>query len=292
MRILVLGASGMLGHRAWLDLGTDYEVWGTLRVSTPKLVELAGAQAHRLLAGVDVDNPNSLVEAFDKVKPDVAINCIGLIKQRQAEIDHLRAIDLNSRLPHQLANLCRLTGSRLIHISTDCVFSGKKGMYTEDDISDAEDVYGKTKFLGEITDQSHCLTIRTSYVGHELASNYGLLDWFLSQKREVLGYTNAIFSGFTTTAFVEILRSCILPNANLSGLYHISSDPISKYDLLQLFNDSYGKQLIIKPASEVMIDRSLDSSQFRLAAGFSPPDWPDMVRSMADKNSSIYRREA
>ncbi len=277
MKILILGGTGMLGHRLWLDLSQQHDVWATARGSASSLPDFLPKQ--RLVPHVDAASFDSIVGAFSAVKPEVVINCVGLIKQR--DIDPLNAIDLNARLPHQLARLCGAAGARLIHISTDCVFSGKKGMYTEDDTPDAYDVYGKTKNLGEVTNQPHVLTIRTSLIGREIANHASLLEWFLAQRGKCGGYSKAVFSGFPTYAVAQWLNDIVLPRADLHGLYHVSAAPIDKYTLLQLFKDAYRHDIDIIPDERVVIDRSLDSTRFRQATGFAPQDWQTMVATMA-----------
>lgn len=281
MKILILGGSGMVGHRLWMALSKVHSTWGTIRNTTFPSPEVPLIQRNRIISGIDVVHFERIVEALSVAQPDLVINCIGLIKQHEKSKEPLAAIELNARLPHQLALLCKATSSRLIHISTDCVFSGKKGMYSEDDPSDAEDIYGKTKFLGEVIDQPHCLTIRTSFIGRELTTRYGLVEWFLAQNQKVTGYQKAIFSGFTTHSFADMLRDYVLPRPDLQGLYHISVGPISKYDLLHLFNTVYNKNLEIVPDTDKVLDRSLDSTRFRQATGFKPPAWPAMIEAMA-----------
>ncbi|MBN1450059.1 MAG: SDR family oxidoreductase [Anaerolineales bacterium] len=281
MNILILGGSGMVGHHLWMELSRTHDAWGTIRSVASALPDIPNILREHIISGVDATHLESIIEAFTIAQPDLVINCIGLIKQHEKATDPLTAIDLNARFPHQLALLCQATGSRLIHISTDCVFSGKEGIYIEDDPSDAEDIYGKTKLLGEVIAQSHCLTIRTSFIGRELTTRYGLVEWFLSQNQKVTGYQKAIFSGFTTQAFAKMLRDHVLPRPDLHGLYHISVEPISKYDLLHLFNAAYNKNLEIVPNVDIVIDRSLDSTRFRQATGFKPPAWQDMIEAMA-----------
>jgi dTDP-4-dehydrorhamnose reductase len=174
----------------------------------------------------------------------------------------------------------------MIHLSTDCVFSGRKGQYVEQDASDAEDLYGRTKFLGEVA-YPHAITVRTSMIGRELRTRYGLVEWFLSQKSAVKGYRKAIFSGFTTDELSRILLHYVLPRPELSGLYHVSSEPISKYDLLLFVKASFGYPIDILPDEELIVDRSLDSTRFRQATGYQPPAWEAMIDELKE-NSRIY----
>lgn len=229
----------------------------------------------------DIEDVDALVRVFDRHRPTVVINCVGLVKQLSDAKDPLAAIPINAVLPHRLARLCALAGARLVHFSTDCVFSGDKGMYVEDDLPDARDVYGRTKLLGEV-DYPHALTLRTSIIGHELAGNHSLISWFLSQPGPVRGFTRAIFSGFPTVEIARIIDNHVLPRPDLSGLYHLSAAPIDKYSLLKLVAGVYGKDIDIIEDPSVIIDRSLDSSRFRAATGFLPEDWPTLVRRMHD----------
>ena len=281
MKILILGGTGMLGHRLWMDLSRTHETWATLRGGIGGIPALPHVDRERVVEGVDALHFESVIRAFGAARPDVTINCIGLIKQQKRAKEALPSIDLNARFPHQVAALCAATGSRLIHISTDCVFAGTKGLYTESDPVDAQDVYGRAKALGEVVHEDHVLTLRTSIIGRELFSHYGLLEWFLSQPGPVKGFTKAIFSGFTTAVVADILRDVILPRPDLHGLYHVSAAPINKYDLLRMVDDAFGRHTEIVPDDSVAIDRSLDSTRFRMETGFAPPAWPDMVAGLA-----------
>lgn len=280
MRVLVLGASGMLGNAMLevLDQRNNMNVYGTVRSASAKQF-FSPEMAKKLIPGCDVENQDALQKVFADTRPDVVVNCIGLIKQVAEANDVVPALQINAVLPHRLSRLCDLTGSRFVHISTDCVFSGSSGGYTEEDESDAKDVYGKTKFLGEVHDP-HCLTLRTSIIGHELQSNHGLIDWFLSQQHQCKGYTKAIFSGLPTVALARLVSDIIIERPNLSGLYHVSSEPITKYDLLKLVAEKYNKSINILPDESVKIDRSLNDSRFRAITGYPKQDWNSLVQQM------------
>lgn len=280
MRILVLGASGMLGNAVLrvMDEKQDWEMFGTVRSSnvSPFFSEKIG---QRLIIGCDAGDHDALVSVFAQVRPNVVVNCIGLVKQLADADDPLRAIPINSLLPHRLAGLCALVGARFVHISTDCVFSGEQGGYTENDFSDAKDLYGKSKFLGEV-DYPHAITLRTSIIGHELQSVHGLIGWFLSQQDRCKGYKRAIFSGLPTVVLAQIIRDVVIPRPDLSGVYHVAAQPISKYDLLRLVADIYGKSIEIVPDDQQVIDRSLNTDRFRQATGYEAPDWPELIKLM------------
>lgn len=281
MRVLVLGASGMLGSAVFreFDGHAPHEVWGLVR-NEAFLPYFSPAQQSRILTGVNVLDEVALRAAFERVRPDVVINCVGLIKQKEDVEDPLVVLPINAMLPHRLALLCAPGNVRLLHISTDCVFSGRKGMYTEDDPSDAEDLYGKSKYIGELRDVAHAVTLRTSIVGRELNSSRALVDWFLAQQGAVHGFRRSIFSGMTAIELACIMRDVVVPDASLHGLYHASSAPISKFDLLKLVAAQYGKTIDVLPEDALVIDRSLDSSRFRQATGYRAPTWESMVRIM------------
>ena len=281
MQILILGGSGMLGHELIVRLNSSADLWATVRGDAQSFPLRTFLDGVTILGGVDALRFETVEQAVEAAQPDVVINCIGLIKQHEAAQNALLAIDLNTRLPHQLAALCARHGSRLIHISTDCVFQGMKGHYVESDPTDALDLYGKSKALGEVTDFPNALTIRTSIIGRELCSRYGLLEWFLAQQGSVKGYRQAIFSGFPTYAIADVLRDFVLPRPDLSGLYHIAAAPINKYDLLELFKRAYTHNIEIFPDDTVKIDRSLNSDRFRALTGFAPAPWEQMVEQMA-----------
>jgi dTDP-4-dehydrorhamnose reductase len=280
VKILVIGASGMIGSTVLRVLSEkrDWEAFGTIR--NVEVRHFFPAQiSERLVVGVDVEHSDVLLKVLDKIRPDVVINCAGLTKHKPAAEEPLVSIPINSLMPHRLAGLCKLVGARMIHISTDCVFSGEKGEYIEEDLADARDVYGKSKALGEVT-YPNTITLRTSTIGHELKSRYGLLDWFLSQEGSCKGYARAIFSGLPTVIFAQIVRDVVIPHNDLSGLYHIAAKPINKFDLLKLIANVYGKKIVIIPDDKLKIDRSLDAGRFYEATGYVAPKWKEMIKLM------------
>lgn len=282
MRVLILGASGMLGNAMLrtLSLSDAHEVWGTAR-SAGVLRHFDPSLAQRIVTGIDVENVDALTTLLADVRPSVVINCIGLVKQLAQADDPLSALPINALLPHRLARLCGLVGARFVHISTDCVFNGRKGGYRESDPSDAEDLYGRSKYLGEVA-YPHAITLRTSIIGHELSSAHGLVGWFLAQEGPVNGYRKAIFSGLPTVELARVVRDVVLPQPALSGLYHVAAEPIAKYDLLLLVRDAYGKTIEIEPDDRVAIDRSLNAERFREATGYVAAPWPELVARMRD----------
>jgi len=279
-RVLVLGASGMLGN-AVLQVfagSPSYQVHGTVRSGAAQGLLPQGLRGH-LISGVDVENVDSVARVLGQLRPQVVINCIGLVKQLAEAEDPLSALPINALLPHRLARLCELVQARFVHVSTDCVFSGSKGLYTEDELPDATDLYGRSKLLGEV-DYPHAVTLRTSIIGHELNSAHGLVGWFLAQTGRVKGYRRAVFSGLPTAVLAGVIRDHVIPNPELRGVHHVSAAPINKFDLLNLVAGTYGHRIDITPDDALCIDRSLDSSRFRAKTGYVPAEWPELVRQM------------
>jgi dTDP-4-dehydrorhamnose reductase len=281
-RVLILGASGMLGNAVmrFFAQSANFEVFGSARSQAIKQYLLPDI-AEKLVFGHDLNNSDHLVDLFGRTKPDLVINCVGLVKQLDTANDPLQTIPINSLLPHRLACLCEVAGARLVHISTDCIFSGATGMYKEADASDARDLYGRSKYLGEV-DYPNAITLRTSIIGHELDGARSLVGWFLAQKGSVNGFKRAIFSGLPTVEIARVIRDHVIPYPELHGLYHVSAEPINKFDLLTLIAQTYDKTIDIVPHNQIIIDRSLDSTRFREATGFLPKAWPDLIRSMRE----------
>ncbi|MGO7134376.1 dTDP-4-dehydrorhamnose reductase family protein [Rhizobium leguminosarum] len=281
-RVLVLGASGTIGHMMLkvLSEGEGLDVWGTVRA--PSLARhFAPAIASKIRAGIDAENLDVISRVVAELKPDVVINCIGLVKQLAFANDPLLVLPVNAMLPHRLAHICALSGARLIHFSTDCVFNGARGNYTETDPLDATDLYGQSKFIGEVA-YPHTLTLRTSFIGHELETSHELIEWFLKQEGAIKGFTGAIYTGLPTVVLSRIVRDVVLPRPELFGIYHVASSPISKYDLLKLVAKVYGKAIEIAPDDSVRIDRSLDGTKFRESTGYVAPAWPELIEAMHD----------
>ncbi len=279
MKILVMGASGMIGS-AMLRVLAQHETWevyGTARESAIRSC-FPEAVATNIFTNIDCENTDiSLL--FKKLMPSVVINCIGLTKHLPEADDPLRAIPLNSLWPHRLNKYCEEYNARLIHISTDCIFSGDKGNYSEKEPSDAQDIYGKSKFIGEVID-SRAVTLRTSTIGHEISTKNGLLEWFLSQEEKCKGFAKAIFSGLPTVILAELIRDYVIPNKYLSGLYHVSGPAISKYDLLNIIAKEYNKVIDIEYDESFKIDRSLNAEKFNKLTGFVTPDWNSLIKYM------------
>lgn len=281
MRVLVLGAGGMLGHTVFRVLSErkDWQVFGSLRSGSVKGL-FPAELGERLVAGGDVEDHDALSRVFSRTSPDVVINCVAQTRQ-PADGDNpmIRQFSVHALLPHRLAVHCSLAGARLVHISTDGVFSGDKGGYTEDDCPDATDAYGNSKRMGEV-DYPHTISLRTSMIGHALQPTHGLLEWFLSQEGECRCYTRAVFSGLPTVELARIIRDIVIPREDLYGIYHVAAEPISKFDLLRLVAEVYGKSITLIPDDRVVIDRSLNAGRFRTATGYVAPAWHELISLM------------
>ena len=280
MKVLVLGLSGLIGSATFRVLSerSDWMVFGSIRSDNVRSF-FPKVNAEKLISNIDVNNFSSVIFVIEAIKPDVVINCIGATKHKKEGNTPIDAIDLNALLPHRLAQLCEQVQARFIHISTDCVFSGTKGMYVENDSPDANDVYGRSKALGEVSYGS-ALTLRTSTIGHELQSHNGLLNWFLSQGESCKGFNKAIFSGLPTVVFAKIIRDVVLENKKLKGLYHVAAKPINKYELLKLIASVYKKAIHIEEDDSLIVNRSLDASKFNKAIGYNPLDWESLIKIM------------
>lgn len=288
--ILIIGVSGMLGSALFKILSElNYNVYGTVR-SLKDNSFFKESELKRIVQDVDVLNLDDLIALFNQIKPSIVINCVGVIKQQTSSKDPLVVIPINTMLPHRLSKLCSLVNSRLILISTDCVFDGLKGNYIESDKPNADDLYGKSKELGEISDQKHVFTIRTSIIGHELNSKRSLVDWFLNSNDSVDGFKNVIFSGLPTCELAKVMGTLIIPNKNLSGLYHISVDPISKNDLLNLIREIYNKDININLSTDIKIDRSLNSNKFKSEIGYNPPEWRELISNLYQYKTRFLRK--
>lgn len=282
-RLLILGGEGMLGHKAFQVLSRRFDTWVSFRDAMGMWTRYPiyeSVDRNLALVGVDVMNFDTVVRAFGRAKPDVVVNCIGIIKQLREASDPIISIGLNSLFPHRLADLCAVTGTRLIHISTDCVFSGRKGNYTEEDAADASDLYGRTKLLGEVSREG-CLTIRTSIFGRDFLKQSALLEWFLSHRGgRVQGYKNAIYTGFPTLILSRIIGDIIADYPQLFGLYQVASAPISKYELLVKIRDAMRLDVEIEPYDDPPCDRSLSAARFVAAVGYHIPTWDTMIAEL------------
>ena len=271
----------MLGHKLVQILKERFDVWATVRGNFAEYEKYKIFEREKTLENIDVGEIKAVERIFEKLNPEVVINAAGIIKQIDDSKNIIATLNVNSIFPHQLENLAEKYNARLICISTDCVFDGRKGNYSENDVSDAADLYGKSKNLGEVVNKN-CLTLRTSIIGRELRTAHSLVEWFLSSRgKKVKGFVNAIYTGFPTVVLAEILADIIVNFEDLAGLYHLSSEPINKFELLHLIKNAYGIDIEIERFEDFCIDRSLNSAKFRGATGFVPPDWKEMIGLMA-----------
>lgn len=281
MRALVLGGAGMLGHRLWLELRDRVETFVTVRRPLATYASLGLFVEERAIDEVDVQSDRDLDRALAVASPDVIVNAVGVVKQRREAERATSTIAVNALLPHRLADRCVAAGTRLIHVSTDCVFSGSRGSYTEADVPDARDLYGRSKLLGEVA-RPGCLTLRTSIVGREIGSSHGLVEWFLSHRGETVpGYTRARFSGLTTIELARLIATLVQSDHDLAGLWHVAGEPIAKYDLLSMVNDQFRLGSTLEADDSFVCDRTLDASRFMNATGYRPPTWAEMVAELA-----------
>lgn len=283
-RILVLGAGGMLGHKVCQLLSSDHEVVAAFRKDAAPYRRLDSVYAKsRLLGGVDVLDEAALASTMDQVRPDAVVNCVGVVKQLKEAENRMLSVAINAYLPHRLAQLCGQCGIRLVHVSTDCVFAGKRGNYTESDPSDAQDLYGKSKYLGE-TDASEtaAITLRTSIIGRELKRpTHGLVEWFLTQRGKACrGFARAIYSGLTTLELARVIGLVLGCHRQLSGTYHVAGPVINKYDLLLLVSRVFGLEVAIERDDSFRCDRSLVMGPFDQATGYTSPTWEEMIVQM------------
>ena len=284
MRLLILGGSGMLGHQLWRGLHAQHDTWVTLRRPVADFAVHNLFDEAKAIQFDDITDDTALERALDQAKPEAVINCVGLIKQRDEASDEALTLRVNAEFPHRLAKRCGEAGARLIHFSTDCIFAGTKGNYTESDPSDAADLYGQSKHQGEVAD-AHSVTLRTSVIGHELGTNLALLDWFLSQRGQAIsGFTKAIYSGFTTLEMARIVDRILTQHPALSGVWHVASEPISKFALLQLCREKLGWEGVIESNDEFVCDRSLNADRFNQATGYTPPSWEAMISELAQQS--------
>lgn len=279
MKILILGGDGMLGHQLLKFLDPRHDVKVTLRQDLGAYTQYGLFNRGNSYDAIDIRSFDRLLEVMADFRPQAVINAVGIVKQRRDAKESIPSLEINALLPHRLAVLCKGIGARLIHLSTDCVFSGKKGNYLESDPSDAEDLYGKTKFLGEVH-ESNCLTLRTSIIGRELMRNASLFEWFMAQNGKIKGFTKAIYNGFTTIEMSRIIEKMLLEYPLASGVYQVSSDPISKYELLNLFREKANKDIDIEPDDFFICDRTLNSTKFRCQFDYVPPSWAEMIEEL------------
>lgn len=289
VRLMVLGGDGMLGHQLLVELASRHDVTVTLRREVAHYADLGLFDSANAIGGVEVTDDDSVLSAFAATRPEAVINAVGIVKQRPLAAEHLPSLQVNAVFPHRLALICRTAGARLVHISTDCVFSGRQGGYREDDEPDAVGLYGRSKHLGEIISPG-CITLRTSIIGLEVSNRTGLVEWFLGQIGPVKGYRRAVFSGLTTVELARVIERILSDHPAMSGLWHVASNPINKYDLLRIFGAELRLDVEVVPDDEFVCDRSLDATAFHQATGYVAPDWHVMLHELAGQARNRMRR--
>lgn len=286
MRILVLGGDGMLGHQLLKQWSGRHDVGVTVRSELKTYSPYGLFTEANTYSLVDIRSMERILEVLADFRPEAVINAVGLIKQRPDAKEAIPSIEINSLLPHRLALMCTAIGARLVHLSTDCVFSGRRGNYSETDTPDPEDVYGRSKLIGEVGGPG-CITLRTSIIGRELARNTSLIEWFLAQRGVVRGFTKAIYTGFSTIEMARIIESVLLHHKDLCGVYNVSSAPIDKYELLGLVKHFFKLETEIVPDDSFVCDRSLNSARFREITGYVAPGWEQMIEEMAKDSEGV-----
>jgi dTDP-4-dehydrorhamnose reductase len=283
LRVLILGGDGMLGHQLLLHLRDRHEVRVTLRRPLSAYERYGLFDRGNSYPEVDARDEDRLLEVMADFRPEAVVNAVGIVKQRESAKAAIPSLEINALLPHRLAVMCRAAGARLVHMSTDCVFNVRRGGYTEEDVSDAEDLYGRTKFLGEVAEPG-CITLRTSIIGLELSRKGGLIEWLLAQKGEIPGFTQAIYTGLTTIEMSRVIERVLVEHTDLYGVWQVASEPINKYALLTRFAEVLDREDIrIVPDDSVKIDRSLSGLAFEKATGYHAPGWNETLQELGDE---------
>lgn len=285
LKVLVLGASGLLGNAVFrvLNQSQNLDVNGTIRDDSVRQY-FTSKLARKLTCVQDLSNTKELNELLIKLCPDVVINCVSV--GRPAPKNPAKMFSILSTFPQRLAYLCRNKRTYLIQVSSDGVFLGDRGSYSELDLPDANDIYGTAKFLGEVSNQN-AITLRTSIIGPELYGKAATLEWLLSQSGQCSGYVNSFFSGLTTIEFARLLRDIVIPQKNIHGIFHVASQSISKFDLLELIAYRYELDIELIRDATVVVDRTLDGSKFAKLTGYVAPTWSDMIKSMHEFNYGL-----
>lgn len=281
MRCLILGGDGMLGHQLLKSWFGRHDVRVTVRGPLAAYARYGLFHSDNTFANVDVQETDRVLEVMGKFRPDAVINCVGIIKQRSAAKESIPSLEVNSLLPHRLRLICAAAGARLVHLSTDCVFNGRRGMYRQTDPADAEDLYGLSKYLGEVC-EAPAITIRSSIIGLELSRKQSLIEWFLAQRGPLRGFTRATYSGVTTAEMARVIEHVLMKQPDLHGVWQVASDPISKHELLCQLSALLGRRdVTLTPDHEFHCDRSLDGTDFARRTGYRVPGWNRMLEELA-----------
>jgi dTDP-4-dehydrorhamnose reductase len=289
MRILILGGNGMIGHKMYLLISKSYQdTWVTLRKNLRSYRYAEIYNSEKVVDNIDLNNFQTLLIHLNKINPDIVINASGITIRRGVEVSISNSIILNSALPHFLNEWVISNKKRLIHFSTDCVFSGEKGNYLDNDIKDANDLYGTSKSMGEVIDSNHTITLRGSMIGRELENKTELFEWFLSQKnKSIKGFCNVIYSGITTNKMADIVLKIIKEYPNLNGIFNVSSKPISKFNLLKLWNDNFNNNSLIEIDNSYTSNKNLISDIFFKKINKEQPNWEELVHQLKIEDQSF-----
>jgi len=281
MRIYILGVSGLLGSELFLRFNNNklYNVRGSCRSLAGKNYIFFEKYLDKIDDNLDANNIKNIKKNIIKFNPDVVINCVGFVKQKiKKKFRPDEIFYINSFFPKKIYSITKSLNKRLVHFSTDCVFDGKRGNYSEQDKPSAKDIYGLSKCRGELKGKK-VITIRTSVIGHEVSSKNGLLEWFLNQKKSCLGFANCYFSGLTSYEIYNFISRYLL-KSEISGLIHLSSSPISKFKLLKIISSVYKKKILIKKDLKLKINRVLNSNLIKKKLLYKAPSWTRMIKEM------------
>ena len=295
MKILILGGNGMIGHKIFQVLNEDFKnTWVLIRKKKRDLPYVNFFNSN-IIEGFELEDDKTLFSFLDNFNPDIIINAVGITIRRGVNKKISKSIFINSLLPNLLEDwVDRMPNKRLIHLSTDCVFNGELGSYNEESIPNATDIYGRTKILGEVKG-SNTITLRSSMIGRELENFTELFEWVISQKgSRIKGFNNAIYSGITTIRMARYIKLIIMNFPKLSGLFNVSSEPISKYNLIKLLNKNFDLNLTIEIENSYKTNKVLDSGKFFNLISLSPPTWEDLIIELKDDsiiNQKFYKNK-
>jgi len=289
MKIIILGANGMIGYGLFDYLSKYHDVIGTLRRDKNFYKNITQLYEKNIIYGVDVKNISEIKNILISHRPDILVNATGIVKQITGQVSEADIIELNALVPHKLCQLTRSESIKLIQFSTDCVFSGKKGNYSEDDTPDPIDFYGLSKYMGEVN-QKGVLTLRTSTIGLELTGSHGLIEWFLKQTGGIDGYMNAIYTGITINELAKFVNFLITKHRDIDGLWQVAGTQINKFALLSILGAKLQrKDIQILPNKEYVCDRSLVNTKIVMKTDYKFPDWEIMLEHLAQE---INNRES
>ena len=288
MKIFITGIDGMIGHKIAQSLSKEHTIIGSSRKNIKS--EDLGINDCELITHDFLKD--DILEILDKINPEIIVNCAGITIRRGINDNYDNTILLNSNLPHIIDDWTERNQSKLIHFSSDCVFSGKKGNYLDESIPDATDLYGLSKSRGEVKSKN-TLTIRCSIIGREIFNHTELFEWIYSMRgKQIKGYNNVLYSGVTSIWMGRVLKKILKYHTELSGIYNISSEPITKYSLLNLINEHFKLGIEISRDNKIKSNKVLISKKFTEITDINPPNWDDLMTELKEDcivNKSIYK---